>query len=277
MFSAKVNVRYLIFSIFFLYFIYQVCFPECSEKNNKAKTFFFLIATKVIKKNDGKLGRKNIIKLFLEKPNFTHIGKTGNKKKKIYNKFLLKSRKCSGYRNTRDGKEETVRKMKRILKVTKLLIQLNSFKLTPNLRMELLINMPRPHIRMHMVKNTLMKLSVKNTPFEAITPYLTGSNAYFFIMNEDYISFSLYCNKMFSSIYKEYKTNNFIKMGVYENTILNKKETEDLINLKSYNVYFSHLVNKINQIITSIPTSIMHIPSSIARGIYLHNKKKENM
>lgn len=187
MFSVRVNVKYLIFSIFFLYFIYQACFPERSEKNNKTKPFFFLIATKVIKKNGGKLGRKNIIKLFLEKPNFTHIGKTGNNKKKIYNKFLLKSRKCSGYRNTRDGKEETVRKMKRILKVTKLLIQLNSFKLTPNLRMELLINMPRPHIRMHMVKNTLMELSVKNTPFEAITPHLTGSNAYFFIMNEDYM------------------------------------------------------------------------------------------
>ncbi|SBT75919.1 50S ribosomal protein L10, putative [Plasmodium ovale] len=189
-------------------------------------------------------------------------------------KFSLHSRKCSGYRNTREGKEETVRKMRRILKVTKLLIQLNSFKMTPNLRMDLLINMPRPHVRMHMVKNTMMKLSVKNTPFEAITPHLKESNVYLFIMNENYISFALYRNKMFSSLYKEYKLNNFIKVAVYENTILNKKETEDLINLKSYNVYFGQVVNKINKIITSIPTSIMQIPSSIARGIYLHTQKK---
>ncbi|GAW79757.1 50S ribosomal protein L10 [Plasmodium gonderi] len=188
----------------------------------------------------------------------------------------LHSRKCSGYRNTREGKDETIRKIKRILKVTKLLIQLNSFKLTPNMRMDLLINLPRPHVRVHMVKNTLMKLAVQKTPFEAIIPYLKESNMYMFIMNENYISFTLYGNKMFSSLYKEYKTNNFIKLSVFENTILNKTETENLINLKSYSYYFGHVVNRINKIISDIPTSIMQIPASIARGIYLHTQKEKD-
>ncbi|VWU53134.1 50S ribosomal protein L10, putative, partial [Hepatocystis sp. ex Piliocolobus tephrosceles] len=224
-------------------------------KNNKNNIFFFLNKTITNGTNS------NNTYLCLKR-NSTVCASKGSSKKKKYI-FSLNSQKCSGYRNTREGKEETVRKIKRILKVTKLLIQLNSFKLTPNLRVDLLINMPRPHVRMHMVKNTLMKLAIKNTPFEAISPYLKESNVYLFIMNENYISFCLYKNKMFSSLYKEYKINNFIKVAIYENTILNKKETEDLINLKTYNYYLGHVVNKINNLITSIPNSIIQIPSAI--------------
>ncbi|SBT74963.1 50S ribosomal protein L10, putative [Plasmodium malariae] len=283
MYIRRINIKYLSFSLL-LYFIYRTNVPNHSEKNFKYTNTFegktpFISAT-LVKKNGKLLTRQNIITCFLKKKIFTnnsYIGEEKRKKKISYfnRKFSLKSRKCSGYRNTREGKEEIVRKVKRILKVTKLLIQLNSFKLTPNLRMDLLINMPRPHVRMHMVKNTLMKLAVKNTPFEAVTPFLKESNVYLFIMDENYISFSLYRNKMFCSLYKEYKMNNVIKVAVYENTVLNKKETEDLINLKSYNVYFGHIINKINKIITNIPSSIMQIPSSIAKGIYLHSQKKE--
>ncbi|KAI4840073.1 50S ribosomal protein L10 [Plasmodium brasilianum] len=283
MYIRRINIKYLSFSLL-LYFIYRTNVPNHSEKNFKYTNTFegktpFISAT-LVKKNGKLLTRQNIITCFLKKKIFTnnsYIGEEKRKKKISYfnRKFSLKSRKCSGYRNTREGKEEIVRKVKRILKVTKLLIQLNSFKLTPNLRMDLLINMPRPHVRIHMVKNTLMKLAVKNTPFEAVTPFLKESNVYLFIMDENYISFSLYRNKMFCSLYKEYKLNNVIKVAVYENTVLNKKETEDLINLKSYNVYFGHIINKINKIITSIPSSIMQIPSSIAKGIYLHSQKKE--
>lgn len=194
---------------------------------------------------------------------------------KIDRPFILKSRKCDRYRTTREGKNEMIRKVKRILKVTKLLIQLNAFKITPNLRMELLINLPRPHVRMHLIKNTLMKLAVFNTPFEAITPYLKENNMYLFIMNERYISFTLYQQKLFNSIYKEFKTNNPIKLSVYENTILTKKETEELINLKNKEIYFANTINKLKQLITNIPMSIMQIPTSIARGIYLSTQKKK--
>ncbi|EDL45293.1 ribosomal protein l10 [Plasmodium vivax India VII] len=166
-----------------------------------------------------------------------------------------------------------IRKIKRILKVTKLLIQLNSFKLTPNMRMDLLINLPRPHVRVHMVKNTLMKLAVENTPFEAIVPHLKESNTYMFIMNENYIAFTLYGNKAFSSMYKEYKMNNFIKVSVYENTILSKSETENLVNLRTHGFYFGQVVSKLVRLIGDIPRSIMQVPASIARGIYLHAQR----
>lgn len=280
MFIKKINIKYLSFSLL-VYFIYnayvyntiklQKCFNYEHKKGN------FLVSSLVLDGKDIK-GRRNKGIINFIRSNIITTNKFKFIKKKNVHKhknFLLKSRKCDGYRNTKEGKEETIRKIKRILKVTKLLIQLNSFKLSPNLRMDLLINMPRPHVRMHMVKNTLMKLSVKNTPFEAITPYLKESNVYLFIMNENYISFTLYRNKMFSSLYKDYKLNNFIKVSVYENTILDKKETEDLINLKSHKVYFGHVVNKINNIITSIPNSILQIPSSIARGIYLNTQKNQ--
>lgn len=197
------------------------------------------------------------------------------KKNSRENCFVLKSNKCNKYRNTREGKNEVIRKIKRILKVTKLLIQLNSFKITPNLRMEALIHMPRPHVRMHMVKNTLMKLAVTNTPFEAIIPYLKESNIYIFIMNEQYISFALYQYKTFNSLYREFKTNNPIKMSIYENTILTKKETEELINLKTKEVYFATTINKLKKVITDIPTSVLQIPAAIARGIYLSTHKEE--
>ncbi|CRG98932.1 50S ribosomal protein L10, putative [Plasmodium relictum] len=271
MFIKKINAKYFLFSLL-LYFIYikYTDYSKNFEKYNIYKNSI-VISASPIKKRVTFLRRKGIT-CFLK----SVFIKNSIEKKKIYKniKFSLKSRKCDGYRNTREGKEETIRKIRRILKVTKLLIQLNSFKLTPNLRMDLLINMPRPHVRMHMVKNTLMKISVKNTPFEAITPYLKESNVYLFIMNENYISFTLYKNKIFGSMYKEYKLNNFIKLSVYENTVLDKKETEDLVNLKSYNVYFGHIINKINKIITNIPNSILQIPSSIARGIYLNSQKK---
>lgn len=196
------------------------------------------------------------------------------KKNSRDNCFVLKSNKCNKYRNTREGKNEVIRRIKRILKVTKLLIQLNSFKITPNLRMEALIHMPRPHVRMHMVKNTLMKLAVTNTPFEAIIPYLKESNIYLFIMNEQYISFALYQYKIFNSLYREFKTNNPIKMSIYENTILTKKETEELINLKTKEVYFATTINKLKKVITDIPSSVLQIPAAIARGIYLSTHKE---
>ncbi|CAA9986941.1 50S ribosomal protein L10, putative [Plasmodium knowlesi strain H] len=216
------------------------------------------------RKNIG--GRRNV--------DYSHfIRNTNICQRKKRKSIPIYSRKCSGYRNTREGKNEMIRKIKRILKVTKLLIQLNSFKLTPNMRMDLLINLPRPHVRVHMVKNTLMKLAVENTPFEAIVPYLKESNIYMFIMDEKYIAFTLYGNKSFSSMYKEYKINNCIKMSVYENTILNKSETENLINLKTHSFYFGQVVNKLVQLIGDIPRSIMQVPASIARGIYLHTQK----
>ncbi|CRG93168.1 50S ribosomal protein L10, putative [Plasmodium gallinaceum] len=270
MFIKKIKTKYILF-LLLLYFIYDI-FTDYSKKFENYNIYkkSLIISASSIKKKGTLLRTKDII-CFLKG---VFIKNSIEKKKICKNiNFSLKSRKCDGYRNTREGKEETVRKVRRILKVTKLLIQLNSFKLTPNLRMDLLINMPRPHVRMHMVKNTLMKISVKNTPFEAITPYLKESNVYLFIMNENYISFTLYSNKMFGSLYKDYKLNNFIKLSVYENTVLDKKETEDLINLKSYNVYFGHIINKINKTITNIPNSILQIPSSIARGIYLNTQK----
>ncbi|GAB65251.1 ribosomal protein l10 [Plasmodium cynomolgi strain B] len=220
------------------------------------------------RKNGGGRRRRRHVEYY---PHFLSNSNIGRIKKG--KSISIYSRKCSGYRNTREGKNEMIRKIKRILKVTKLLIQLNSFKLTPNMRMDLLINLPRPHVRVHMVKNTLMKLAVENTPFEAIVPHLKESNTYMFIMDENYIAFTLYGNKSFSSMYKEYKINNFIKLSVYENTILNKSETENLINLKTHSFYFGQVVNKLVRLIGDIPRSIMQVPASIARGIYLHTQR----
>ncbi|KJP89126.1 hypothetical protein AK88_01212 [Plasmodium fragile] len=228
-------------------------------------------STRIIKKGrkDGR-GRRHV-NYYNYYPHFISSTNIGRRKKG--KSISIYSRKCSGYRNTREGKNEMIRKIKRILKVTKLLIQLNSFKLTPNMRMDLLINLPRPHVRVHMVKNTLMKLAVENTPFEAIVPYLKESNTYMFIMDEKYIAFTLYGNKAFSSMYKEYKMNNSIKLSIYENTILNKAETENLINLRTHSFYFGQVVNKLVRLIGDIPRSIMQVPASIARGIYLHTQK----
>ncbi|ANQ06710.1 Ribosomal protein l10 [Plasmodium coatneyi] len=227
-------------------------------------------STRIITKWSKNAGRIRHV----DNPHF--ISNTNISRRKKKKSISIYSRKCSGYRNTREGKNEMIRKIKRILKVTKLLIQFNSFKLTPNMRMDLLINLPRPHVRVHMVKNTLMKLAVEKTPFEAIVPYLKESNTYMFIMDEKYIAFTLYGNKSFSSMYKEYKINNSIKMAVYENTILNKSETENLINLKTHSFYFGQVVNKLVQLIGDIPRSIMQVPASIARGIYLHTQKGAN-
>ncbi|EUD66969.1 50S ribosomal protein L10 [Plasmodium inui San Antonio 1] len=216
-------------------------------------------------------GRRSRKGSHVEYPHFLSNTNIGRRKREKC--ISINSRKCSGYRNTREGKDEMIRKIKRILKVTKLLIQINSFKLTPNMRMDLLINLPRPHVRVHMVKNTLMKLAVENTPFEAIVPHLKESNTYMFIMDENYIAFTLYANKSFSSMYKEYKMNNFIKLSVYENTILSKAETENLINIKTHSFYFGQVVNKLVRLIGDIPRSIMQVPASIARGIYLHTQR----
>lgn len=206
---------------------------------------------------------------------FYNIKERQRNEKKRKHSFALKSHKCNRYRSTKEGKNEMIRKIKRFLKPTKLLLQLNGFKITPNLRMEALIHMPRPHVRLHMIKNTLMKIAVCNTPFQGLIPYLKGSNLYLFIMNEKYISFTLYQMKIFNSLYKEFKTNNSIKLSIYENTILTKKETEDLINLKTKEAYFANVINKIKDVITNIPSSILQIPSSIARGIYLNTQKKQ--
>lgn len=246
--------------------------------NNKIRTPKFGTSRKyknscirLSRKNKENKERSRLFYLF-----YSFKEKQRNEKKNPHrNFFVLKSNKCDKYRNTREGKNEMIRKIKRILKVTKLLIQLNSFKITPNLRMEVLIHMPRPHVRMHMVKNTLMKLAVTNTPFEAIIPYLKESNIYLFIMNDQYISFALYQHKIFNSLYREFKTNNPIKLSIYENTILTKKQTEELINLKTKEVYFATTINKLKEVITNIPASVLQIPAAIARGIYLSTHKEE--
>lgn len=257
-------------------YIFTYGITQKGKSMKHTNKLYFFISDKIEYKKKSK--KNNCHYFYKNKKNINFFYNLKEKRKNgktIKNSLTLKSHKCNRYRTTKEGKNEMIRKIKMFIKSTKLLLQLNSFKMTPNLRMEVLINLPRPHVRLHMVKNTLMKIAIFNTPFQALIPYLKESNLYLFIMDEAYISFTLYQLKIFNSLYKEFKLNNPIKLSIYENTILTKKETEDLINLKNKEAYFANTINKIKEVITNIPLSILQIPSSIAQGIYLNAQKKQ--
>ncbi|BBI01048.1 50S ribosomal protein L10 [Buchnera aphidicola (Nipponaphis monzeni)] len=100
----------------------------------------------------------------------------------------------------------------------------------------------KSEVKINIVKNTLFKLAIRNTPFECLVNDIKGPNLVAFSMNHPGSAAKLL------QVFKKKHVNCKIKIGVFEKKILSKSAINELSNMPTYEEVLIHMIVLLREI-----------------------------
>lgn len=163
--------------------------------------------------------------------------------------------KPSGFSNTKAGKAAILERTRKLVDSSYLIIAVPidgvSKEQIDILRKEL----PSTGVRASVVKNSLLKLTVKNTPFEALASTIRDENMFFFIQ-EGAAKKSFDAYKKWQKEVKRTEPNFDPKFAAMEGLLYKTAQIESIVNLPTR-----------LELITMIAKGIKAVPLKVARGV----------
>eukprot|EP00916_Digyalum_oweni_P004257 GHVL01007509.1.p1 GENE.GHVL01007509.1~~GHVL01007509.1.p1 ORF type:complete len:229 (+),score=62.13 GHVL01007509.1:60-746(+) len=198
--------------------------------------------------------------------NFSYIIHCFNHYNFLRQPIKLLSRRCSGFRSTREGKADTIETVTRKLKKTDILLAIRGGYWQPADRREFERNIP-PGVFLCMVKNSLMRIVCEeNEDFCKIINICKGQNIYIFLNEEELIPFlDAFEEEREKNI--RFKKMNKLLGGVSKSVFLTPKDVRNLRHLPSKETSIAKTVNSIKTVSSSLARCINVVPTKLASSV----------
>lgn len=177
----------------------------------------------------------------------------------------MASPKPSGFSNTKPGKTAIIDRTKALLDTSNLIISLPISGVTKEQIDFLRKDLPST-VKASVVKNSLMRIAVKDSQFEPLAESLSGENMFFFIPEGD--SAATYSG--FKKWRKEYKRLDAafdMKFAVMENVLYPTKAIEAVTNLPTKKQLITKIAMGIKAVPTKLGKGIKGVPNKLGRAI----------
>ena len=171
---------------------------------------------------------------------------------------------------TRERKQEDLTALTEHLKNSKSAMIVSFTKLTVAKDQEFRSQLRSAGANYKVVKNTLARLAVKDTPYEGATEHLKGVTGIAWT-NEDAVVLS----KTVSKFIKDNADNYTFKAGIVEGKVVDLKQVTEIASLPSKEVLISKLMFLLNAQAQRIVTVINAVPRDLAVVIKQIGEKKE--
>ncbi|KAK4528066.1 hypothetical protein GAYE_SCF48G6000 [Galdieria yellowstonensis] len=119
-------------------------------------------------------------------------------------------------------------------------------------------------VKLKVVKNTLMKRAIEETPFQCLESHLKGTNAWIFLPDDFKPSI-----EEFETAHRELKKEFQYRYGVLDTRVFSGDDLKAVLKLPSKKELMAQIAFAIQSVHTSLAVSIHQIPTKLARAIYL--------
>lgn len=181
--------------------------------------------------------------------------------------------KPSGFASTKEGKAVVIEKAKHLVDNAGFII-IAPIEGVKKENIDLLRQTLPTSTKAHVVKNALMRIAVKGTKYECLTPHLKQESIYFFIPEgEQKKTFQAY--KKWQDEVKRTEPEFNARIGVLEGVVYTEKDIEVAVNLPTRKELMTQVAIAIRMVPTKLGRSLNAVPTKVARAVNAVKEKQE--